>query len=127
MTPEISRSQQGLCVLHNFTLLCALQFFLPSASPGPAALALEALGVLCQRGGISFPDAWKLLREVRLQRPEHELPRAAWTALLGHAHTTAEKHPEQAAAHQHTLWEATKDPFARVCPPRLAIKVSSCL
>lgn len=97
------------------------------ALPGPAALALEALGVLCQRGGISFPDAWKLLREVRLQRPEHELPRAAWTALLGHAHTTAEKHPEQAAAHQHTLWEATKDPFARVCPPRLAIKVSSCL
>ncbi|CAL5220764.1 g2828 [Coccomyxa viridis] len=95
-------------------LIEGIQFFLPSASPGPAALALEALGVLCQRGGISFPDAWKLLREVRLQRPEHELPRAAWTALLGHAHTTAEKHPEQAAAHQHTLWEATKDPFARV-------------
>ena len=73
--------------------------------------------MLCQRGSISFPDAWKLLREARLQRPEHELPRAAWTALLGHAHTTAEEHPEQAAMHQKTLWEATKDPSARVCLP----------
>ena len=35
----------------------------PALRQGPAALALEALGVLCQRGGLSFPDAWKLLQE----------------------------------------------------------------
>ena len=75
--------------------------------------------MLCEQGGISFPDAWKLLREARLPRPQQELPRAAWIALLGHAHAAAQQHPEQAAAHLHTLWEAAKDPSARVCAPGL--------
>jgi len=93
----------------------ALQSFLPSKSAGTSALALEALGVLCERGGISFQNAWKLLRDARLQRPVQELPRAAWTTLLGYAHAIAEKHPEQAAVHLHTIWEAANDPSARVC------------
>lgn len=99
----------------------ALQFFLasPGLEPAALALALEALGLLCERGGLSFSDAWKLLREARLQRPEQELPRAAWTALLGHAHAAAEAHPEQAAVHQRTLWEAVEDPSARVRLPVL--------
>ncbi len=92
-----------------------MQSFLPSKSAGTSALALEALGVLCERGGISFQNAWKLLRDARLQRPQQDLPRAAWTTLLGYAHAIAEKQPEQAAVHQHTLWEAANDPSARVC------------
>ena len=109
------------------TIAHALQFFLasPALEPAALALALEALGLLCERGGISFPDAWKLLREARLQRPEQELRRAAWTALLGHAHAAAEKHPEQASAHQQTLWEAVKDPSARVLLPILAVDATS--
>ena len=91
-----------------------MQALLPSKTAGAAALALEALGILCERGGISFRDAWKLLRGMGLQRPEQELQRAAWATLLGQAHSIAEEQAEQAAAHHTALWEAAQDSSARV-------------
>lgn len=75
--------------------------------------------MLCERGGISYQDTWKLLRDAGVREPEQELSRAAWTTLLGQAHATAEKQPEQAAAHQDTLWEAARHPSARVSAPTM--------
>ena len=95
--------------------LSSMQALLPSKTAGAAALALEALGILCERGGISFLDAWKLLRGMGLQQqPEQELQRAAWVALLGQAHHIADEQAEQAALHHSALWEAARDPTARV-------------
>ena len=91
-----------------------MQTLLPSKAAGAAALALEALGILCERGGISFQDAWKLLRGMGLQQPEQELQRAAWITLLGQAHSIAEEQAEQAAIHHSALWEAAIEPSARV-------------
>ena len=91
-----------------------MQALLPSKAAGAAALALEALGILCGRGGIKFQDAWKLLQGMGLKQPAQELPRAAWVTLLGHAHSIAKQQPEQAALHCGALWEAARDPSARV-------------
>ena len=91
-----------------------MQALIPSKTAGAAALALEALGILCERGNISFWDAWKLLQDMGLKQPEQELQRAAWVTLLGQAHSIAEKQPEQAALHHTALWEAARDPSARV-------------
>ena len=105
-----------------------MQALLPSKTAGAAALALEALGILCERGGISFRDAWKLLRGMGLQQPGQELQRAAWATLLGQAHSIAEEQAEQAALHHTALWEAARDPSARVqrhCMPPSAQSVHS--
>ena len=91
-----------------------MQALLPSKTAGAAALALEALGILCERGGIKFQDAWKLLQGMGLKQSEQELQRAAWIALLGHAHSLAKQQAEQAALHHSALWEAARDPSARV-------------
>ena len=88
-----------------------MQALLPSKAAGAAALALEAVGILCERGGITFLDAWKLLRGMGLKQPEQELQRAAWVTLLGQAHSIAGDQAEQAAVHHAALWEACERPF----------------
>lgn len=56
-----------------------------------------------------------MLRDAGLKQPDQELPRAAWMSLLGHGHAVAEQQPEQAAVFLDTLWQAAREPSARVC------------
>ena len=119
----VANRQLGPHLLRRCSLMQAL---IHSKAAGAAALAMEALGILCERGGISFQDAWKLLRGMGLQQPEQELQRAAWITLLGQAHSVAGEQAEQAATHYSTLWEAARDSSARVYYHLVPAQAMSC-
>eukprot|EP00803_Ostreobium_quekettii_P000615 evm.model.scf_1920.1 EVM.evm.TU.scf_1920.1 scf_1920:1132-13661(+) len=116
------RLARGACVrdicLHDpscgLDLIPSIQQCATDPSEPVAALALEAIGVLCHHDVLDFYKAWTVVQRWYPRLPDGLLLAEQWVALMAHGGLDAQSYPERAAAIHELLWAASKHPKMQV-------------